>query len=141
VITVAAGFIGVSWLAWAGVAAVVSALFTVIQIPEQTPHTTGLTHFVLRWAHSITWLLLGLSFLIRGLAPDLSTLADAVGLTALGAYIAFRTAISKTGRRHRMRLTDMTINWTVSTTQSQRILGVLASIAAGAALPSGAGTP
>jgi len=37
----AAGFIGVSWLAWAGVAAVASALFTVIQIPKQTPHTTG----------------------------------------------------------------------------------------------------
>lgn len=37
VITMAAGFIGVSWLAWAGVAAVASALFTVIQIPKQTP--------------------------------------------------------------------------------------------------------
>jgi hypothetical protein len=98
VITVAAAFIGVSWLAWAGVAAVASALFTVIQIPKQTPHTTGLTHFVLRWAHSITWLLLAQSFLIHGLAPDLSTLADAVGLMGLGAYIAFRTAISQTGR-------------------------------------------
>ncbi|MBA3748305.1 MAG: hypothetical protein H0W96_12565 [Solirubrobacterales bacterium] len=94
----AAGFIGVSWLAWAGVAAVAALLFTVIQIPKQTPHTTGLTHFVLRWAHSITWLLLALSFLIRGLAPDLTTLADAVGLMGLGAYIAFRTAMTQTRR-------------------------------------------
>jgi len=86
VITVAAGFIGVSWLAWAGVAAVASALFTVIQIPKQTPNTTGLTYLILRWAHSITWLLLALSFLIRALAPDLPRLADAVGLTALGTY-------------------------------------------------------
>ena len=93
-----------SWLAWAGVAAVASALFTVVQIPKQTPHTTGLTYLILRWAHSITWLLLALSFLIRALAPDLPRLADAVGLTALGTYIAFRTAISQTGRRHRMRL-------------------------------------
>jgi hypothetical protein len=60
-------------------------------VPKQTPHTTGLTH-------SITWLLLALSFLIRGLAPNLSTLADAVGLLGLGAYIAFRTAISQIGR-------------------------------------------
>ncbi len=43
-------------------------------------------------------LLLALSFLIRGLASDLSTLADAVGLMGLGAYIAFRRAISQTGR-------------------------------------------
>lgn len=42
--------------------------------------------------------LLVLSFLIRGLAPDLSSLADAVGLMGPGAYIAFRTAISHTGR-------------------------------------------
>ena len=34
----AAGFIGVSWLAWAGVAAVAATLFTVIQLPKQTPH-------------------------------------------------------------------------------------------------------
>ncbi|MDQ3848995.1 MAG: hypothetical protein M3296_00045 [Actinomycetota bacterium] len=99
----AAGFIGVSWLAWAAVAAVASALFTVIQIPRQTPHTTGPTHFILRWAHSITWLLLALSFLIRGLAPGLTGLADAVGLTALGAYIAFRTAIRQTSRRPDLR--------------------------------------
>ncbi len=92
----AAGFIGVSWLAWAAVAAVASALFTVIQIPEQTPHTTGLTYLILRWAHSITWLLLALSFLIRGLAPRLTGLADVVGVTALGAYLAFRRTMHHT---------------------------------------------
>jgi len=48
--------------------------------------------------YSITWLLLAQSFLIRGLAPDLSTLADAIGVMGLGAYIAFRTTISRTGR-------------------------------------------
>lgn len=47
-----------------------SALFTVIQISRQTPHTTVLTYLILRWAHSVTWLLLVLSFLIRALAPD-----------------------------------------------------------------------
>ena len=62
---------------------------------SQTQTTRGLTHFVLRWARSITWLLLALSFLIRGLASDLSTLADAVGLMGLGASIAFWTAISQ----------------------------------------------
>jgi len=40
----------------------------------------------------------GAVVLIRGLAPDLSTLADAVGLMGLGPSIAFWTAISQTGR-------------------------------------------
>ena len=38
------GFFGVSWFVWAGLAAVLSVLFTRLQIPKQTPHTVGLTH-------------------------------------------------------------------------------------------------
>ena len=95
---VAAGFLGASWLVWAGLAAVLSALFTVLQIPKQTPQTTGLTHFALRWFHAITWFLLALSFLIRALLPGQPTLADAVGVTALATYIAFRLAINRTSR-------------------------------------------
>ncbi len=90
------GFIGVSWFVWAGLAAALAAMFTVIQIPKQTSQTTGLTHIVLRWFHSVTWILLAMSFLLRGAAPRLSSLADVIGLAGLGSYITFRSAISRT---------------------------------------------
>ena len=92
---------GVSWFAWAAVAAVLAALFTVVQIPKQTPLTTGPIHVVLRWFHSATWLLLATSFLLRGLAPGRPRLADAVALAGLGTYVAFRRAMSRTGRLSR----------------------------------------
>ncbi len=94
----AASFIGVSWFAWTGVAAVLAAAFTVIQIPKQTPRTTGLTHFVLRWFHAVTWLCLALSFLVRAVASDQAGVADAIGLLGLAAYIAFRVEINRTKR-------------------------------------------
>ena len=90
------GFVGVSWFVWAGLAAALAAMFTVIQIPKQTAQTTGLTHIVLRWSHSVTWVLLALSFLLRGAAPRLWSLADVIGLAGLGSYIAFRSTMSRT---------------------------------------------
>lgn len=86
------GYMGVSWFVWAGLAAVAGALFTRIQIPRQTPHTTGLTHLALQWFHSITWFLLALSFLLRGLQAGPPVFADVIGLTGLGIYLAFLTA-------------------------------------------------
>jgi Flp pilus assembly protein TadB len=94
----AASFIGVSWFVWAGVAAVLAVAFTVIQIPKQTPRTSGLTHLILRWFHAITWLCLAVSFLVRAVASDQSGVADAIGLLGLAAYIAFRVEIRRTKR-------------------------------------------
>jgi len=86
------GYIGVSWFVWAGLAAVAGALFTMIQIPKQTPNTVGLTHLALRWFHSITWFLLALSFLLRGLQAGPPAPADVIGIAGLGTYLAFLTA-------------------------------------------------
>ena len=63
------GFLGISWFVWAALAAALAAMFTVIQIPKQTSQTTGFTHIVLRWFHSVTWDFLALSFL-AGLHPN-----------------------------------------------------------------------
>ncbi len=90
------GSLGVSWFVWAGVATFAAALFTVVQIPKQTWQATGVTRVVLRWFHSMTWLLLALSFLIRGMAPGRGTLADTVGLVGLAAYLVFQLVRRKT---------------------------------------------
>lgn len=44
----------------------------------------------------MTWVLLAFSFLLRGAAPRLSSLADVIGLAGLGSYIAFRSTITRT---------------------------------------------
>ncbi len=90
------GFLEISWFVWAGVAVVLAGLFTVVQIPKQTPKTTGFTHLALRWFHSLAWLLLAISFFVRGAESDLATLADVIGLAGLVTYIAFRVEMSRT---------------------------------------------
>ncbi len=97
------GFFGLPWLALAGIALVISALFTVFQVPKQTPNTTGLTHFALQWCHSIAWLLLALSFALRAAGSQWSDVADAVGLAGLGSYVGFRVAASRTRHVPRVR--------------------------------------
>ncbi len=93
----AKGLLRVPWLVWASLAAVVGALFTVFQIPDQTSQAVGITHFVLRWFHAITWFLLALSFLLRALGPRLSGVANVVALAGLAAYLGFWAAILRTG--------------------------------------------
>ena len=97
------GLLGLPWLALAGIALVISAPFTVFQVPKQTPNTTGLTHFALRWCHSLAWLLLSVIFVLRDVGSDFSGLADPVGWTALAAYVAFLVAISRTRHVPRVR--------------------------------------
>lgn len=90
------GFVGISWFVWAALAAALAALFTVFQLPKQTSQTTGFTYIVLRWFHSLTWVFLAISFLVRGTAPRLSAVADVIGLAGLGTYIAWRSTMSRT---------------------------------------------
>ena len=46
----------------------------------------------LRAGDTITWFLLALSFLLRGLQAGPPVLADVIGLAGLGIYLAFLTA-------------------------------------------------
>ena len=92
------GLFDVPWFLWSGLAAALAALFAVVQIPRQTPHTVGITHFALRWFHSVTWLLLALSFLLRGLASAPPALASLVGVAGLGTYNTFQIALNHSRR-------------------------------------------
>lgn len=90
------GLLDAPWFAWAGLAAALAAIFTVVQIPKQALHTTGFTHLALRWFHSITWLLLALSFSLRGVDSVPPALANLVGMAGLGTYITFHIALIRT---------------------------------------------
>ena len=89
--------LGVSWFVWAGSAALIAVIFTLVVVPKQTKSTSGATHFALRWCHGIAWALLSLSFLVRALS-DASAVSDLVGLTGLATYIAFVIAATRTRR-------------------------------------------
>lgn len=81
------GPLGLPWLAWAGVAWAVAAVFTFV-IPRAAG-ATGLQHVILRWFHALVWALLGLSALVHELLPSNPQPADLVAQIALPVYVTY----------------------------------------------------
>lgn len=82
------GFLGFSWWLWAAIGAAVVALVYVFIVPnsEKGLATTGLQFFILRWFHSIVWVLLGISCLMR-LSSNETLLNWANPVGALGGIV------------------------------------------------------
>ena len=85
------GFLNLPWFAWAAIALVVALLYSFIWPYKAVAATTGFKFFVLRWGHALTWLLLAVSFALRGLDPKFNGLAN--GIAAVGglSYLLFLT--------------------------------------------------
>ena len=82
------GLFGFPWVAWAGLAFVVGAVFAFVA--PGSAGTTGPEYVVLRWFHPLTWVLLGSSALIRGFATGrVASAADPVAQLALVVYLIF----------------------------------------------------
>lgn len=77
------------WLLAAVVALIIAGVFAVfVPRANQVNATEGLTFLIVRWGHSLVWVLLALSFLIRAfdlkpLLPLANPLAMLGGLTYL----------------------------------------------------------
>jgi len=87
------GPLGLPWLAWAGVAWAVAAVFTVV-VPRSAG-ATGLQYVILRWFHALVWTLLGLSALVRELLPSNAQLADLVAQIALPVYVTYLVTFAR----------------------------------------------
>jgi hypothetical protein len=56
---------------------------------KAAPADTGIRFFILRWGHALTWLLLALNFLLRGLSPSLNGVANLLALAGGVMYFFF----------------------------------------------------
>ena len=84
----------VGWIGTA-VALVVAVVYWFI-VPEEAHQSTGLVHVVLRYGHSLVWILLaaaGATFALSG--PK--RLAAALAWAALGVYAVFLVTLLVTG--------------------------------------------
>jgi len=51
--------------------------------------STSFRFFVIRWGHALTWLLIALNFLLRGISPSLNGTANWIALTGGVIYFLF----------------------------------------------------
>lgn len=77
------GFLNLPWLAWAGLAFVVSVIYSFVWPKKAVGVHSGFRFFIVRWGHTLTWLLLTFNFVLRGISPALEGAANI--LAVLGA--------------------------------------------------------
>jgi len=76
---------------WALPCAVVAVVYAVVwPASDVTAGTTATSYLILRWGHSATWVLLALSFVVRGSTSHWSSrIANLLAIAALLNYAAF----------------------------------------------------
>ena len=83
------GFLNLPWFVWAGLALVVAVVYSFVWPQKAAFATTGFRFFILRWGHALTWILLAVNFLLRGLSPSLNGMANIVAFAGGLMYVLF----------------------------------------------------
>jgi hypothetical protein len=83
------GFLNLPWFLWAALALIVAVIYSFVWPHKAGIATTGFRFFILRWGHTLTWFLLAINFLLRGLSPSLNGAANLIALAGGLMYVLF----------------------------------------------------
>lgn len=83
------GFFGIPWFVWAAVALAIAVVYIFIWPRKAASASNGIRFFVLRWGHALTWILLAVNFLLRGVSPNLNGVATLFALAGGALYLLF----------------------------------------------------
>ena len=83
------GLFNIPWLGWAAIALLVAIIFTFVWPHKAMPEAGSIRYFAVRWAHALTWYLLAISFLLRGLSPDWNGAANIIAIAGGLTYLFF----------------------------------------------------
>jgi hypothetical protein len=83
------GFLNVPWFFWALLALGLSIVWVFVGPHTRMPDEPGFRFLVIRWGHALTWLLLAVSFLLRGISPGLAGAANLIAVAGGLVYALF----------------------------------------------------
>lgn len=83
------GFLNLPWFVWAGLALLLAVVWVYVGPHTKMTAVPGFRFFIIRWGHALTWLLLAVNFLLRGLSPSLDGVANVVALAGGAVYLWF----------------------------------------------------
>lgn len=83
------GFLGLPWFVWAALALLVALIYTFVWPHKVVSESAGFRFLVIRWGHPLTWLLLAINFILRGISPSLNGSANLVAAAGGIVYILF----------------------------------------------------
>jgi hypothetical protein len=83
------GFLNLPWFAWTGTAVIIAIIYYFVWPQNAVTITTGFRFLVIRYAHTWTWVLLAINFLLRGLSPSLNSAANLIAMAGGLVYLIF----------------------------------------------------
>ena len=83
------GFLHLPWFLWAGLALVIAVVYSFIWPKKSVTETHRFRFFIVSWGHALTWFLLSLNFLLRGLSRALDGAANLLALVGGLFYALF----------------------------------------------------
>jgi hypothetical protein len=83
------GFLNLPWFLWAGLALVLAVVWVYVGPHTKMPVMPGFRYFIVRWGHALTWFLLAINFLLRGISPSLDGMANMIALAGGAIYLLF----------------------------------------------------
>ncbi len=83
------GHLNSNWFTWTTIALILAVIYSFVWPKRRAGAAAGFRLLVLRWAHALTWLLLALNFLLRGLSPTLNGAANLVAAAGGLMYLLF----------------------------------------------------
>ena len=83
------GFLNLPYFAWTAIALVIAVIFVFIWPHKAVTTTTGFRYLVIRWGHTLTWVLLAINFALRGIAPSLNGAANLIAAAGGVTYLLF----------------------------------------------------
>jgi hypothetical protein len=83
------GFLDLPWFLWAALAFALAVIWIFVGPHTKITPGPGLRYFIIRWGHALTWLLLAISFFLRGVSTSLTGPANLVGAAGGMMYVAY----------------------------------------------------
>ena len=83
------GFLNLPYFVWAIVAISLAVVWTYLWPHKAVTITNGFRFLVIRWGHAATWLLLAISFFLRGVSPSFNGTANLIALAGGLVYMLF----------------------------------------------------
>ena len=83
------GFLNLPWFLWAGLALVVAVIYAFVWPHKALTVATGFRFLIIRWGHALTWLLLTINFVVRGINPKFNGTANLVAAAGGLMYLFF----------------------------------------------------
>lgn len=83
------GWLDLPWFLWAAFALTVAVIYYFIWPRKAVTSNTGFRYLIVRWGHTLTWILLAINFVLRGIDPALNSAANGAALAGAFVYVLF----------------------------------------------------